>query len=109
MAFFKGSYYEAIPTLDRDDQGNRPAFKGVRPRPIPATEPVLEHSVVTGDRLDSVAQNYYANSRDWRRLADANSETLFAEDLIYGESTTDRPDVRQGARVLIPRRREGQS
>jgi nucleoid-associated protein YgaU len=109
MAFFKGSYYEAQATFERDDQGNKPVFKGVRPRPIPQAEAVLEHNVTTGDRLDALAQNYYANPRDWRRLADCNTETLFAEDLIYDDSTGDRPTEKQGARVLIPRRREGRT
>jgi nucleoid-associated protein YgaU len=109
MAFFKGSYYETLAPFDRDDQGNPPKFKGIRPRPIPAAEPVLEHNVTTGDRLDSVAQHFYANPRDWRRLADANPETLFAEDLFYNVATGDRPDQPFGARVLIPRRKEGRS
>ena len=107
MAFFKGSYYENLPTFDPNDQGDRPSFKGIRPRQIPPAEPVLEHSVITGDRLDSLAQNYYANPRDWRRLADCNAQMLFAEDLIYKTGCDDRPVERQGDHILVPRRRDG--
>ncbi|MEM6635162.1 MAG: hypothetical protein AAF667_04655 [Pseudomonadota bacterium] len=109
MAFFKGSYYETLRTFDPPEDA-RPPFKGVRARPIPALDPVLEHSVAIGDRLDSLAQHYYANPRDWRRLGDMNTEFLFPEDLIYDPETPIERDalVPQVGRVLlVPRKKEG--
>lgn len=119
MAFFKGSYYEALAAFDPPEDGGR-GFRGVRPRPIPATPAVLEHRVAVADRLDGLGQHYYASPRDWRRIADANPETLFAEDLIVEPAPDDALDPgappgpaapalreRLGAVVLVPRRREG--
>lgn len=110
MAFFKGSYYENLPGFDAVD-GAKPAFRGVRPRPVANPEPILEHAVATGDRLDRLGHEYYANPRDWRRVADCNAGTLFAEDLLYGpDPNPDADDHAQeamGEPVLIPRRRDG--
>ena len=79
MTFFKGSYYENVPLFEPDDEG-RSVFAGVQARPMAKVEPVLEHSVALKERLDSVAQHYYAQPRDWRRIAEANPDALFAED-----------------------------
>lgn len=106
MAFFKGSYYQHLPTFE----GEGSAFRGVRARPVVPPEPVLEHSIVVADRLDGLAQHYYANPRDWRRLADCNPDVLFPEDLLIARGQTpsaDRLRERLGEVILVPRRREG--
>jgi len=121
MAFFKGSYYENLKQFEEDADGN--AFRGPRARPIANPEAVLEHAVTSNDRLDALGQHYYANSRDWRRLADCNPEALFAEDLIVTPFAFPQPDEvaeaevepltlddttnqRIGRVVLVPRRKE---
>ena len=107
MAFFKGSYYQTLPVFDPNEDGTRP-FKGVRARAVAAPESVLEHPVSLGDRLDTLAQHYYAEPRDWRRLADCNADYLFVEDAIYDTgSDADIQTPRLGNTVLIPRRRDG--
>jgi hypothetical protein len=111
MAFLKGSYYERVPLFEPDDTGRKP-FAGLRARPLPIPEPVLEHSVALKERLDSVAHHYYAEPRDWRRLAEANPDAIFAEDLLWQpEPFGGAPDdglgsERLGNVMLIPRRRE---
>jgi hypothetical protein len=106
MAFFKGSYYEDTPLFTPDEEG-RTSFKGVQARLPDTPEPVLEHSVALKERLDSVAQHYYAQPRDWRRIADTNPDALFAEDLLYEPTPVpDNGRERLGSVVLIPRRRE---
>lgn len=106
MAFFKGSYYENVPQFQKDEEG-RSVFAGVQERPMAKVEPVLEHSVALKERLDSVAQHYYAQPRDWRRIAEANPDALFAEDLLYeAEPVADNGSERIGSVVLIARRRE---
>lgn len=109
MAFFKGSYYETTALFEPPEDGTR-GFRGVRGRAIANPEAVLEHSVKIGDRLDQMAQNYYANPRDWRRLADCNTQIMFPEDMIYGpDGHPDKPEVaaeKAGATLLVPRRRE---
>lgn len=107
MAFFKGSYYEDARAFDPPEDGT-PAFRGIRARPSGKAEPVIEHAVNRGDRLDQLAQHYYANPRDWRRLADCNNAAIFAEDLVYEpESTGAVAEERIGHSLLVPRRREG--
>lgn len=106
MAFFKGSYYETVPLFEPDEEG-RSVFTGVQARPLARVEPVLEHSVALKERLDSLAQHYYAQSRDWRRIAEANPDALFAEDLLYEPAPVeDNGSERIGSVVLIPRRKE---
>lgn len=117
MAFFKGSYYETVPLFEPDDTG-KVVFPGLRERPLASPEPVLEHTVALKERLDSVAQHYYAASRDWRRIGEANPDAMFAEDLLYDPEppdddgplatplTEDTGSERLGNVVLIPRRRE---
>jgi hypothetical protein len=106
MTFFKGSYYENVPLFEPDDEG-RSVFGGVQARPMPKVAPVLEHSVALKERLDSVAQHYYAQPRDWRRIADANPDALFAEDLLYEPvPVEDNGRERIGSVVLIARRKE---
>jgi|GEM_PF-502357 nucleoid-associated protein YgaU len=111
MAFFKGSYYEAVSPFAPDDRG-RKVFPGVRARPLAAPEPIVEHAVALKERLDSLAQHYYGEPRDWRRIAEANPDEIFAEDLLWQpEPLLPAQDdglgsERLGKVVLIPRRRE---
>ena len=111
MAFFKGSYYQNLPNFDAPEDETKIGFRGVRTRPIANPDPVLEHAIATADRLDSLAHHYYSNPRDWRRLADCNSDALFPEDLILHDETPtleSEPRERSGEALLVPRRREGQ-
>lgn len=112
MAFFKGSAYEAVPGFEPDQRGIV-RFRGVRARRLRHPEAVLEHVVAIRERLDSVAQEYFAESRDWRWLVEANPDVLFPEDLLWspGESAPDDPSAamgreRVGQMVVVPRRRE---
>ena len=112
MAFFKGSYYENVPLFEPDDTGKK-VFDGLRARPLGKAEPVLEHSVALKERLDSVAHHYYAEPRDWRRIAEANPDALFAEDLLWtpnppkeNEELEENGRERLGNVVLIPRKKD---
>jgi hypothetical protein len=106
LAFFKGSYYEQVPLFEPDDTG-KTVFAGLRARPLARPEPVLEHTVALKERLDSVAHHYYAEPRDWRRIAEANPDAIFAEDLLYEPvPIEDNGRERLGNVVLIPRRKE---
>jgi hypothetical protein len=107
MAFFKGSFYELVPLFSPDEMG-RIVFKGLCARPLAAPEPILEHSIALKERLDGVAHHYYADSRAWRRIAEANPDSLFPEDLLYDpEPIEENGRERLGDVVLIPRKRDG--
>lgn len=106
MAFFKGSYYENIPLFSPNDKGEV-VFDGLRARPLNQPEPVLEHSVSLQERLDSIAQHYYADSRDWRRIVETNPDVLFPEDLLFDPSPVEENGRERISHViLIPRRKE---
>jgi hypothetical protein len=104
--FFKGSFYENTPLFSPDEEG-RTVFDGLRARALDDPEPILEHSVALKERLDGLAHHYYADSRAWRRLAEANPEVLFPEDLLYDpEPIEENGRERLSDVVLIPRRKE---
>lgn len=112
MAFFKGSAYELTPPFEPDDLGALP-FRGVRARRLRRPEAVLEHTVALRERLDSVAHEYFAESRDWRWLMEANPDVLFPDDLLWSpdQSAPDDPSAamgreRLGRVVIVPRRKE---
>ncbi|MEX2520673.1 MAG: hypothetical protein WD969_15220 [Paracoccaceae bacterium] len=108
MAFFKGSAYEFTPVFEPDDAG-RTVFRGLRARRIRKPEPVLEHTVALKNRLDSLAHEYFAQSRDWRWMVEANPDVLFPEDLLWrtDEKTVDsNGEERVGHVILVPRRVE---
>lgn len=108
MAFFKGSAYEFVALFDPAPSGEL-VFRGVRARPLRTPEPVLEHTVATGNRLDRLAHEYYAQSRDWRWIAEANPDVLFPEDLLWDADDASRDEngrERLGHVILIPRRQE---
>ncbi|MER8605538.1 hypothetical protein NKH48_17535 [Mesorhizobium sp. M1233] len=106
------SRYVETQTFAPDPRGNS-TFGGVRPREIGAATGVVEHMVVSGDRLDRIAAHYYDNDRFWYRLADANFAELYPPDLLFDpgpgfDSGTDplgRSD-RVGQVVLVPRVKE---
>jgi hypothetical protein len=112
MAFFKGSAYELAPPFEPDERGAL-RFRGVRARRLRRPEAVLEHTVALRERLDSVAHEYFAESRDWRWLMEANPDVLFPDDLLWSadESAADDPSAvmgreRIGRVVIVPRRKE---
>ena len=106
MAFLKGSVYETVARFAPTEAGEL-VFKGVRARRIVTPEPVLEHSVAMLERPDSLAQHYYSDPRGWRRIAEANPDAIFFEDMLYDpEPVEENGRERLGHVILIPRRRE---
>ena len=109
MAVFRGSRYEKVAPFAPADDGSLP-FRGLLPRPLALPEGVVEHMVARLDRLDALAQDYFGEPRLWHRLAEANPEALFAEDLIHRAGTAtagvDRAEERVGAILIVPRREE---
>lgn len=106
MAFFKDSDYRTTATFDALGDG-RQTFKGTHARALRKVEPVLEHTVTMKERLDSLAQNYYASPRAWRWVAEANPDVIFPEDLLWNDQPgQENGRERVGDTILIPRRQE---
>ena len=114
MTFFKGSRYSETESFEPDPEG-RSGFAGVRQRPVGPAAGVLEHTVEMGDRLDTLGFNYFAESRLWYRIGEANLDVLFPEDLIWEPAEEDFSNSdpseengreRLGAQILIPRAKE---
>lgn len=106
MAFFKGSRYESARRFDGEGQA-RPRFRGVQPRTPGTPEPVLEHTVAVRERLDTLGHHYFADPRLWYRIAEANPDALFAEDLLFeAEPADEHGREKMAAIILIPRARE---
>lgn len=89
-----GSRYEDARAFD-------PAPPGVpellRPRDVPPTDDVLEHTLAHGHRADTLAIDYYAEPRLWYRILDSNPQIMCGSDL-------EDPDL-QGHILVIPRGR----
>jgi hypothetical protein len=44
----------------------------------------VNHQVAVGERIDTIAYTYYTDATLWWRIADANPEVLFWDDLTPG-------------------------
>ena len=60
----------------------RPAPKPPAPAPA-AAPPVKTYVVAKGDSLSKIAKREYGRAEDWRRIYEANKDTIKNPDLIY--------------------------
>lgn len=75
--FSRNSRYANARLFEPDSTGET-VFRGIRPRAIPVTEGVIEHTQTEDDRPDLMALNFYQADRAWWRILDANPEFLLA-------------------------------
>lgn len=83
--FLKNSRYQPVQLFEVDPD-NRVDFRGLRPRDIPHTPGVLEHTQTEEDRPDLLAHHYYQSDRYWWHLMDANLEFLVAGLVLDGDN-----------------------
>lgn len=88
MTLFRGSRYKFMQSFEPNENLDQP-YKGLRARPVGPAEGVLEHVIVNKDRLDTLGYYFYGEPRNWYRLAEANPDYLFAEDMIYKNTLDD--------------------
>jgi len=100
MASIRNFRYKNSRRFSTDDYGKE-VFPGYRERPVETAAPVVEHVVISGERLDLLALHYYNDCRLWWRIIDANPDIVFAGDLLL--------DDWAGEVILIPRASEGRS
>ncbi len=81
----------------RDSDGETRSIRYVQRRFLPsATEagtPMVEHTVVQGDRLDNITAKYLADPTQFWRLCDAN-------DVMEPDELTDEPG--RGIVIILP-------
>ena len=90
----KGTRYGKSPFFTRNEKGDQ-VFKGVRSRKIAPAAGVIEHVLAKDERLDLLALQYYNDSSLWWRIVDANSDIVFAGDLMVAKKV--------GTVISIPR------
>lgn len=106
----RNSRYQKTKKFAPDPLG-RTAFKGLVPRSISHASGVLEHMVVSGQRLDQLAHDFYNNDRYWWRIPDANNLFLHGGDMVAAvdekeKDIFNRTDMR-GQIILIPKKEDG--
>lgn len=89
-----------------DDPSIAP-FRGLMPRAVRRHPAFLEYELKVGDRLDTIAQEFYGDPRLWWVIAEANPDVFFPADLIYApgpDPDTFLARVAAGTRIVIPAR-----
>jgi nucleoid-associated protein YgaU len=73
-----------------DPKKPRPDFSDVQSggsstaRPVPSPpKPEQTYTVVSGDNLSKIAKKFYGDAKQWRRIFEANKDTIENPDLIY--------------------------
>jgi nucleoid-associated protein YgaU len=77
---FKGSRYAGVGVYQAIDADGR-AVGALKIRPIPPTPAGYLHTFKAGERLDTLAYNFYRNPEKWWLIADANP-AMDPEDLL---------------------------
>ena len=70
---------DTVPATDGDQQASDAASAD----PTPTSTGAQRYTVKSGDTLSHIAQRYYGNASDWRRIYDANRGTIENPDLIH--------------------------
>jgi hypothetical protein len=83
MPVSQSSRYHTMPVYTVDDKRS---VIGIRPTP-PPTSIAIQHVVIAGDTLETLAYRYFGSSQAWWRIADAN-RLHFPLDLHTGQSLT---------------------
>jgi hypothetical protein len=84
--FFKGSRYEHVDTAQITDATGR-VIPYIKVRFIPPTPAVVGHSVIQGERLDQISNNYYKDAQRFWRICDANF-AMWPDDEVAMPNTT---------------------
>ena len=95
--------------FDKDDDKEKKKkadFSGVAaggsttaPKPVEATSPPVTsdvertYTVVAGDTLSKIAKREYGDAAKWKRIYEANKDTIKNPDLIYPGQTFKIPDA----------------
>ena len=88
--FFKGSRYANVKDAELTDERGR-TIRYKRIRIITEPRPWRQHTVVQGQRLDHLAQDYYRDAERFWRICDANGA-------LWPDELTSKP----GRSIAIP-------
>ena len=79
--FAKDSRYADLEELNVTDANGR-TVRACGPRFSVHTEPVLQHAITEGERLDTLAHQYYEKSNEWWRICESNPDVEWPPDLL---------------------------
>jgi len=72
------------------DNKPKPDFSNVQsgssstaPSPAPAKPAVRTYTVVSGDSLSKIAKSLYGDANKWRKIYEANTDTIKNPDVIH--------------------------
>lgn len=106
MTIFHGSRYEFEP-LDRVKNPEGNANLTIFPRSLQAkynntSFTFAQYIVKEGDRMETLAYQYYGQPQLWWLIADANPEVFHPEDDLMPGSVLRIPSYRPLRRVILP-------
>lgn len=98
----KRSRYADVKPFEPDPLG-RQTFKGLLPRPIAHAPGAVEHSIVSGERLDRLSLGYFNDDRHWWRIVDANVGFLCGTDMTVELGKSEEADDPFGRGNMVGR------
>jgi nucleoid-associated protein YgaU len=90
---FKGSRYTGVAVIQPVGADGK-SRRSLALRPIAAAPGVLQHVVAEGERLDQLANNFYAEPSKYWLILDANLDTLNPFELLQTGRTIAIPQNR---------------
>lgn len=88
--------YKSRPDFSNVQSGSSSAPS--RPKTAGAGGGPKTYVVEKGDSLSRIAQRFYGNAQDWRRIFDANRDQIPDPDLIHPGQELRIPDVNEAER-----------
>lgn len=82
-------------------------FRGLMPRTVRRHTGYVEYELRPGDRLDTLARDFYDDGRLWWVIHEANPDVFLPIDLIYAAAPDPRTGIaviKAGVRIVIPAR-----
>ena len=65
----------------------------VAPRPPPTPRKDRTHTVAKGDSLSKIAKQFYGDAKQWKKIFEANKDTIKNPDLIFPGQVIKIPDA----------------
>lgn len=61
----------------------RPPSENAGRPPVQESAPVRDYTIRSGDSLSKIAKEFYGNTGDWKKIYQANKDTIKDPNMIY--------------------------